>query len=254
MLPILLVEDDLIMGESICDRFALENMPFKWTKTAHEAIALIRSESFSCMISDIRLPDQSGEMIFSQGKKDGLINFPTIFITGYGTQQQAERLMTLGASDYLLKPLDLEQLIRKINLLAAGQQHAVAAVIAPTLGISHEIRRIEDMAIKLGASWSSIMVSGESGAGKEEFARLLHGLANPTERPFVTVNCGAIPDALVEAELFGYERGAFTGAAKAHKGFFEQANNGTIFLDEIGELPLTAQVRLLRVLQEQVVT
>ena len=153
MLPILLVEDDLIMGESICDRFTLEDMPFKWAKTAHEALAMMRDDRFSCLISDIRLPDQSVEMIYSQAKTSGLIDYPAIFITGHGTQQQAERLMTLGASDYLLKPLDLEQLIGKINLLAAGQPHAAAGVIAPTLGVSREIRRLEDMAIKLGSEW-----------------------------------------------------------------------------------------------------
>ena len=254
MSPILLVEDDLIMGESICDRFTIESMPFQWAKTGREALAMMQAERFSCLISDIRLPDRSGEMIYNQAREASLIDYPAIFITGYGTQQQAERLMTQGAADYLLKPLDLEQLIGKISLLTAGQKHAVAGPTAPTLGISREIRRLEEMAAKLGTDWTSIMVSGESGAGKEEFARLLHRHAHSEEAPFVTVNCGAIPEALVEAELFGYERGAFTGAAKAHKGFFEQANHGTIFLDEIGELTMPAQVRLLRVLQEQVVT
>lgn len=254
MSPILLVEDDLIMGESICDRFAIENMPFKWAKTACEALAIMKEERFSCLISDIRLPDLSGEMIYNRAQESGLIDYPAVFITGHGTQQQAERLMTLGAADYLLKPLDLEQLISKINLLTAGQKHSVASSMMPTLGISREIRRLEEMAAKLGEDWTSIMVSGESGAGKEEFARLLHQGAHNSDAPFVTVNCGAIPEALIEAELFGYERGAFTGASKAHKGFFEQSDNGTIFLDEIGELPPTAQVRLLRVLQEQVIT
>ncbi|MBU6290863.1 MAG: sigma-54 dependent transcriptional regulator [Burkholderiales bacterium] len=254
MSPILLVEDDLIMGESICDRFTLESMPFKWAKTARDALTMLKADHFSCMVSDIRLPDLSGEMLYNQARESDLIDYPTIFITGYGTQQQAERLMTLGASDYLLKPLDLEQLIGKINLLTAGQKHTAASSMVPTLGISREIRRLEEMAAKLSTDWTSIMVSGESGAGKEEFARLLHRHAHNEEAPFVTVNCGAIPEALVEAELFGYERGAFTGAAKAHKGFFEQANNGTIFLDEIGELTTSAQVRLLRILQEQVVT
>jgi DNA-binding NtrC family response regulator len=254
MAPVLLVEDDLIMGESICDRFTLENISFRWAKTARNALTMLKADRFSCVVSDIRLPDLSGELLYKQARELDLIDYPTIFITGYGTQQQAERLMTLGASDYLLKPLDLEQLISKINLLTTGQKHTVASAMIPTLGISREIRRLEEMAAKLNTDWTSIMVSGESGAGKEEFARLLHRHANNEEAPFVTVNCGAIPEALVEAELFGYERGAFTGAAKAHKGFFEQANNGTIFLDEIGELTTPAQVRLLRILQEQVVT
>lgn len=254
MLPILLIEDDLIMGESICDRFILEGLPFKWAKSAYESLAMMKEHGFSCLISDIRLPDMSGEMIFNRATQNGLINYPAVFITGYGTQQQADRLMTLGAADYLLKPLDLEQLISKINLLIAGQNHPIISSKTPTLGISREILRLEDMAAKLAEEWTSIMVSGESGVGKEELARLLHRHANPSDAPFVTVNCGAIPEALIEAELFGYERGSFTGAAKAHKGFFEQADNGTLFLDEIGELTLSAQVRLLRVLQEQEIT
>lgn len=254
MQTILLIEDDLIMGESICDRFAIEKITYKWATTAEEAWRHLSHQSFNCIVSDIRLPDASGEDLYVKAQNAGLINCPAIFITGFGTQQQAERLLTLGASDYLIKPLDLEQLINKITLLKVGENHPSLSETFPTLGVSTAIQKLGKVALTLGSNWTSIMISGESGAGKEEFARLLHRQAYPENSPFIAVNCGAISESLIEAELFGYEKGAFTGAIKSHKGFFEQANHGTIFLDEIGELTLTAQVKLLRVLQEQFIT
>lgn len=254
MQTILLIEDDLIMGESICDRFAIEKITFKWATSAEEAWLQLSHQSFDCIVSDIRLPDMSGEDLYVKAKNVGLINCPAIFITGFGTQQQAERLLTLGASDYLIKPLDLEQLINKITLLEMGENHPSLSETFPALGVSTAIQKLGEIAHTLGSNWTSIMISGESGAGKEEFARLLHQQAHSEDSPFIAVNCGAISESLIESELFGYEKGAFTGAIKSHKGFFEQANHGTIFLDEIGELTLTAQVKLLRVLQEQFIT
>jgi DNA-binding NtrC family response regulator len=254
MQKILLIEDDLIMGESICDRFAIEKIAFKWATSAEEAFLFLSQQPFDCMVSDIRLPDMSGEDLYIKAQKAGLINYPAIFITGFGTQLQAERLLTLGASDYLIKPLDLEQLINKIKLLEMGESHSSISETFPTLGVSTAIQKLEKIALTLGTNWTAIMISGESGAGKEEFARLLHRQAHLEDGPFITVNCGAISETLIEAELFGYEKGSFTGAIKSHKGVFEQANHGTIFLDEIGELTLNAQVKLLRVLQEQFIT
>jgi DNA-binding NtrC family response regulator len=256
MPSVLLVEDDAIMGESICDRFMLENIDHEWVQSAAAALSRMRQRRFDCLISDIRLPDQSGETLFERATENGALDYPAVFITGHGTQQQAERLLANGAADYLVKPLDLEQLIGKIRLLTAGRPAAIPAG-KPVLGISSEVRRLEEMAAKLGTHWTSVLITGESGVGKEELARLLHlsvKSAGSAGTPFVAVNCGALPENMMEAELFGYERGAFTGAAKSHRGYFEQADGGTIFLDEIGELSAAAQVRLLRVLQEHTLT
>lgn len=254
MPTVLLVEDDAIMGESICDRFMLEKIEHEWVQTATAALTRMKQRRFDCLVSDIRLPDLSGEMMFARAKEIANFDYPAIFITGYGTQQQAERLLTNGAADYLVKPLDLEHLIGKMRLLTAGRSPTASVSSTPVLGVSREIRRLEEMAAKMGDQWTSVLITGESGAGKEEFARLLHRSAHGSNKPFIAVNCGALPESMMEAELFGYERGAFTGAAKSHRGYFEQANEGTIFLDEIGELSATAQVRLLRVLQEHTLT
>ncbi len=254
MPSVLLVEDDPIMGESICDRFMLESIDHEWVQSAAAALSRMKTRRFDCLISDIRLPDLSGEILFERAKENANFDYPAMFITGYSTQSQAERLLANGAADYLVKPLDLEQLICKLRLLTTGRSMAVSANTPPTLGVSKEIRRLEEMAIKMGAQWSSVLVTGESGVGKEELALLLHRYARGSNKAFVTVNCGALPESMMEAELFGYERGAFTGAAKSHRGYFEQADGGTIFLDEIAELTLAAQVRLLRVLQEKSLT
>lgn len=254
MPSVLLVEDDPIMGESICDRFVLESIDHEWVQSATAALSRMKQRRFDCLISDIRLPDLSGEVLFERAKEHASLDYPAVFITGYGTQPQAERLLANGAADYLVKPLDLEHLIGKLRLLTAGRAGAVSVSSPPTLGVSREIRRLEDMAIKMGAQWSSVLITGESGVGKEELAHVLHRHANGGTKPFITVNCGALPESMMEAELFGYERGAFTGAAKSHRGYFEQADGGTIFLDEIGELTPAAQVRLLRVLQERALT
>jgi DNA-binding NtrC family response regulator len=257
MPSVLLVEDDAIMGESICDRFMLEGIDHEWVQSAAAALSRMRQRRFDCLVSDIRLPDLSGEAMFERASGNGTLDYPTVFITGYGTQQQAERLLANGAADYLVKPLDLEQLIGKIRLLTAGHPAAALAPGKPVLGISREVRRLEEMAVKLGTQWTSVLITGESGVGKEELAHLLHRSVSgngSSGKAFVTVNCGALPESMMEAELFGYERGAFTGAAKSHRGYFEQADGGTIFLDEIGELSAAAQVRLLRVLQERTLT
>jgi DNA-binding NtrC family response regulator len=251
MACILLVEDDAIMGESVSDRFVLEKIDHEWVQSGAAALSRMKQRKFDCLICDIRLPDISGEILYQRALDQGLIQYPAIFITGYGTHAQADRLISNGAVDYLTKPLDMEQLILRIRFLTDGRGGSIGKPTKPTLGVSREIRRLEEMAAQLGNQWNSIMITGESGAGKEELARLLHQSAVGDQQPFITVNCGAIPESLVEAELFGYERGAFTGAAKTHRGYFEQAHGGTIFLDEIGEMSLLVQVRLLRVLQDR---
>jgi DNA-binding NtrC family response regulator len=252
-MKICLVEDDQIMGESLCDRFSLEGMAFDWCQTATSALNRIGTEPYGVVISDIRLPDLSGEELFSRVVARDAYVPPFVFITGYGAVDRAVHMLKLGAADYITKPFDIEQLIEKIRLLTRFPlQSPQSGGAAPKLGVSPAMRRIEEMLPRIATHASSILVTGESGVGKERVAQLLHAHSDPgNANPFVPVNCAALSESLLEAELFGYEKGAFTGAARTKRGVFEQAEGGTLFLDEIGEMPPTMQVKLLRVLQER---
>jgi DNA-binding NtrC family response regulator len=247
-----LVEDDDIMGESLADRFALEGFSCDWHKTAESAAEGLRTQHYDVVVSDIRLSDSNGDELFEQLQAEQPYVPPWIFITGYGTIERAIALMKLGAADYVPKPFDLDQLIAK---LVAYLPNAPRPKRLPTLGLSTGMQRIEDMLPRLAGQSTSILITGQSGVGKEVVAREIHRLdALRSSKPFVAVNCGGIPESLLEAELFGYERGAFTGALRPKRGLLEQANGGTLFLDEIGDMPLAMQVKLLRVLQERAVT
>lgn len=244
-----LVEDDPIMGESLCFRFELEGFKCDWYKTALAAKPQICKKNYSVLISDIRLPDMNGMDLYTLLLDEGHTIPPTIFITGHGSINDAVELLKKGAADYITKPFDLDVLIEKI-LSVCLQHKTTDSKSQPTLGISAAMRSIEQMLCRVSRHGSTVLITGESGVGKEHAALFLHNCANrDMEKPFVAVNCGAIPEGLIESELFGHEKGAFTGAMRTKKGFFEQANNGTLFLDEIGEMPPNMQVRLLRVIQ-----
>lgn len=246
---ICLVEDDPIMGESLCDRLELEGFHFDWFRDTAGAMAAIQRNSYAAVISDIRLPDRDGGVMFAELRAEGASLPPFIFITGFGTIDCAVELLKLGAADYITKPFDLDSLIEKLRALLA---HHEPAFPGPALGVAPAMRRIEEMLPRLARHASAVLISGESGVGKEHVAQALHRLGSAgAKAPFVDVNCGAVPESLFEAELFGHEKGAFTGAVRQKKGYFEQANGGTLFLDEIGELPHAMQVKLLRALQER---
>jgi len=243
---ICLIEDDEIMGESLADRLNLEGFSFDWHRNGSTARAALRSQSFALVISDIRLPDITGDALYEQLRGEHLSLPPFIFITGHGDIDTAVRLLKAGAHDYITKPFDLDALIDKINgVVAQGNRLGPAA-----LGQSAAMRQIEAMLHRLAASEASVLITGESGVGKERVAQALHQLTGG-DKPFIAVNCGALTESLLEAELFGYEKGAFTGAIRTKKGVFEQASGGTLFLDEVGDMPLGMQIRLLRALQER---
>jgi DNA-binding NtrC family response regulator len=253
-LHILLIEDDPIMGESLMERFELEGFHARWAHTGAEGRQWLARGGFGVVLSDLRLPDMGGDALFREVMESYPILPPWLFITGYGAVDQAVALLKLGAADYLTKPFDLDALVDKLKLYAQATPPAPAVPDA-ALGISPALRRIEAQLPQLAAKARSLLITGESGVGKEMVAKAFHRLAPEGEgAPFVAVNCGAFPEGLLEAELFGHERGAFTGAVRSRKGVFEQADGGTLFLDEIGDMPFPMQVKLLRVIQERRVT
>lgn len=243
---ICLIEDDDIMGESLADRFGLEGISFDWHRTGAAALAALQQQDYALVLSDIRLPDITGDVLFEQlqALRGGLP--PFIFMTGHGDIDTAVRLLKQGAHDYLTKPFDLDAMIDKLQALLAPERE-----LGPGgLGQSPAMQQIDAMLRRISTSAASVLITGESGVGKERVAQALHGLTG-AEKPFIAVNCGALTESLLEAELFGYEKGAFTGAVRTKKGVFEQADGGTLFLDEIGDMPLPMQVKVLRALQER---
>ncbi|NMF96323.1 sigma-54 dependent transcriptional regulator [Aromatoleum toluolicum] len=248
-----LVEDDPIMGESLCERFRLEGFDAHWCTSGAEAMRSLREQAFDVVISDMRLGDTTGEAIFDWAAGALPQAPPFVFITGYGTVDQAVALIKRGACDYVTKPFDLDALVARVLEIASAvrAQDEGAPGLEP-LGVSAAMQRIEAMLPRLARAASTVLIVGESGVGKERVAQRLHAcLPDAARRPFVALNCGAVPETLLEPELFGHEKGAFTGAARSRAGVFEQAHGGTLFLDEIGEMTLAMQVRLLRAVQER---
>ncbi|MFA6314440.1 MAG: sigma-54 dependent transcriptional regulator [Sterolibacterium sp.] len=247
-----LIEDDTIIGQALSERLDFEGFTCDWYRDGKSARRGLEQRRYSVVVSDINLPDTSGEELFCDFLGSGKIIAPFIFITGYGAIDQAVRLLKLGAHDYVTKPFNVGELIGKIRGLCERQQPAVNAT--GQLGISTSMRQIEGLLPRLAASRSAVLISGESGVGKEEVARALHRAGDTESKtPFVAVNCGAIPENLIESELFGHDKGAFTGAERDRRGVFEQADGGSLFLDEIGEMPPSMQVKLLRAIQDRAV-
>lgn len=249
---ICLIEDDAIMGESLCDRFELEGLVFDWWRTGTEARQALTTRPYAVVISDIRLPDMGGDELYMEllGQYGPGVLPSWLFITGYGAVDRAVDLLKAGATDYITKPFDLDALVDKLTQLLTPLQRSQEGVTR--LGVSAAMRRIEALLPRLASQANTILITGESGVGKEVVAREIHHLAHPDgQAPFVAVNCGALSEGLLEAELFGHEKGAFTGALRARAGVFEQANGGTLFLDEVGDMPLAMQVKLLRAIQDR---
>jgi len=250
-----LIEDDQIMGESLADRFGLEGFGVDWYQSGGEALRALEAEDYAAVISDLRLPDISGDDVFRRIAEQKTLSPPFVFITAYATVERAVELLKFGARDFVTKPFDISALVEKIRGITGARADVLPVAEATVLGISPAVRRVCENLPRIAKRASSVLITGESGVGKEVLARHLHELASDgagaPPRPFVAVNCGALPEGLIEAEFFGFERGAFTGADRAKKGFFTQADGGTLFLDEIGDLPLPMQVKLLRALQER---
>lgn len=243
---IVLVEDDAVTGGSLADRLALEGFQVDWVRSGAEAISRFNRGGADAVLCDIRLPDISGEALFSQLRPQ-LGRTPVIFLTGFAEIEQAVRLTRSGAADYLAKPFEVADLLGRLRAAIA----ASARLPDGGLGVSVAMRSLEGMLRRVADLDSTLLITGESGAGKEVVARFVHQVSARSELPFVGVNCAAVPAELMESELFGHERGAFTGAARRHEGWAERAAGGILFLDEIADLAPPLQAKLLRLLQER---
>jgi two-component system, NtrC family, response regulator PilR len=262
---VLVVDDESDIRELLGMTLARMGVESHSAATQSEALALLAANSYDLCLTDMRLPDGDGLAVLDYVAKHHP-QIPVAVITAHGSTENAVAALKAGAFDYLAKPVSLEQLralIRSaLNLPRVGQAQSadgqrpegVAAKSAPgprLLGQSPLMQQVRDMIDKLARSQAPVHVTGESGSGKELAARSIHDKGSRQAAPFVPVNCGAIPENLMESEFFGYKKGAFTGAAADRDGFFQAANGGTLFLDEVADLPLPMQVKLLRAIQEK---
>ena len=222
-----------------------------------KALKLLQKKSFDIVISDLKMPGLSGLELLQKAKKLHP-DMVFILITAFDTTQTAVRAMKMGAYDYISKPFNVKE-IRRVVFSAFNMKKQEGGEPEDTglsgflLGESVAMQKVFKEIQQVAPSSSNILITGDSGTGKEMVARLVHSQSTVKNRPFVAVNCGAIPDTLIESEMFGHKKGSFTGAVVDKKGFFEIAEGGILFLDEIGELPLTVQPKLLRALQEKTI-
>jgi two-component system response regulator HydG len=244
---IALIEDDPIMGESLQRAFELEGWTTQWWQTGGDALDGLQSTCPDLVLCDIRLPDMSGEQVFRAANQRSMAP-PFIFMTAFGQIDQAVSLVRAGAYDYLTKPFDLPPLFQRARDILAARPSPHSEGV---LGVSPQMRQIEGLLRRISGRSLPVLITGETGTGKEVSARFLHQISPAASDPFMAVNCAAIPAELLESEVFGHERGAFSGAHQRHLGYAERARGGTLFLDEIAAMPLALQSKLLRVLEDR---
>lgn len=261
-MQILLIDDERAIRRALKEILEFENCQVEEAESGIQALQQLGQKSFDLIFSDIKMPQMDGIELLEQIKKMG-IETPVVMISGHGTVETAVGAIKLGAFDFIEKPLDLNRilvLLRQVkdrnNLVQETVQlKQVVKKIKGTkiIGQTPQILEITAMIEKVAPSDARVLVTGENGTGKELVARSLHDLSTRNKAPFIEVNCAAIPAELIESELFGHEKGAFTSAVKDRKGKFELASGGTLFLDEIGDMSLSAQAKVLRALQENLI-
>jgi two-component system response regulator GlrR len=261
MNKILVVDDDLNLLKVMRMRLESEGYQIHTASDGYRAMELVTDNLFDLALVDLKLGDQNGVDVMENCHEisPGL---PVIILTAYGTIQSAVDAMHRGAFNYITKPFEYPELLQQINdcldecrsealedknCEASAEKLSVHSII----GKSEKMQAVFEKVIQAGESDSTVHIEGESGTGKELIARVLHHISSRENKPFVAINCAAIPENLLESELFGYQKGAFTGADRNRKGLFTQAHEGTLFLDEISEMPVTMQAKLLRVLEER---
>ena len=256
MAHLLIVDDDANTLASLARAFRLAGHEATVCDNAARALELVKSQPFDMMMSDVVMPGKDGLSLLEDLRGQG-ISLPVVMISGQANIEMAVRATRLGAVDFLEKPLSTDKLLLTVdNVLKLKRLEDENRELRQRVG-KHEIvhtgeamRRVMAQVDRVAASESRVCILGETGTGKELIARALHERSGRRAGPFVTLNCAAVPGELIESELFGHEKGSFTGAAARHTGKFEQAHRGTLFLDEIGDMPLVMQAKLLRVLEE----
>jgi DNA-binding NtrC family response regulator len=258
---VLVVDDEAGMRKSLAIMLRREDYAVAEAAGGTEALDQIGREVFDLIVADLNMDDLSGLEVLRHVKQSNP-DVEVIMMTAYGTIESAVEAMKLGAFDFITKPfqpeeillrvrnaLDKRQLRREVHRLRAEAHHASG--LERIVGVSEPIRRLLASVPRVGQTDSTVLVTGESGTGKELIARAIHATSRRAQGPFVSVSCAALPEQLLENELFGHVKGAFTGALAARKGLLEEAQGGTFFLDEVGEAPLAIQTKLLRVLEER---
>ena len=243
---VLVVEDDPDFREALCDTLSLSGFDVRSATNGEEALDALAGDDIRLVISDVQMPRLDGLSLLKH-MKTRRPQLPMLLMTAYGTIQQAVSAMREGAADYLVKPFEAEVLVGRVGSFLPDCVNTRGEMIA----VDPASRSLMSIAEKVAQSDVTTMITGESGTGKEVLARYVHQHSNRARGPFIAVNCAAIPDTMLESILFGYEKGAFTGAHKACPGKFEQANGGTLLLDEVSEMDIGLQAKLLRVLQER---
>ncbi len=258
---ILLVDDEVILRENIALILRQEGYEVVEASNGEEAFEKYLNDKFDILISDIEMPKMKGiELLEKISRIDP--HLISIFITAYGSLETAIAALRLGASDYILKPIDFDELILKVKRLLEFRQLVIENQLYrrelqkqysfdKIIGKSPAMQKVFEMIKSVAETNSSVLITGNSGTGKELVSRAIHYNGPRRDKPFVVVNCGAIPETLIESELFGHKKGSFTGAIKDKEGYFQAANGGTLFLDEISEMPLQSQVRLLRAIEQK---
>ncbi len=255
MAKFLIADDELSMRQFLEILLKKEGHEVVCTVDGEEAFSRFQAEPYDLLLSDIKMPRMDGLELLRR-VKELRPNMAVIMITAYASPGDAISAMKAGAYDYLTKPFKIKEIKAVIRNalakpMAQEQERTPAAIFYSLVGHSPKMLRIYELIKQVGGTKTNVLISGESGTGKELVARAIHQLSPRAGEPFVTINCSAIPDSLMESELFGHVKGAFTGAVSNKKGLFETAQGGTVFLDEIGDLAPFIQVKLLRVIQER---
>jgi len=241
---ILVVEDDATLREALCDTMEYGGYRTHSASNGIEALACLERDPIEVIISDVQMDAMDGNELLRE-VRSRRPELPFVMITAHGSIEKAVEAMRNGATDYLVKPFEAEVLLEMVSRVGGATEPTGMVAEDPAT------RSLCEMARRVAAADATVMISGESGTGKEVLARYIHQHSNRAKQPFVAINCAAIPESMLESMLFGYEKGAYTGAYQSRAGKFEQANGGTLLLDEISEMDLGLQSKLLRVLQER---
>ena len=245
-LPVLIVEDDPNLREAVCDTLELAGQTTVSAPGGEEALRLLETQAVSLVVSDVRMMPMDGIALLKEIRSRHA-HLPVVLMTAYADVDRAVEAMRAGACDFLLKPFEPQALLEHVARYRLPESLDDERVVASDAAS----RNLFALAARVAQTDTTVLLTGESGVGKEVVARYIHAHSARRQGPFVAINCAAIPDSLLEATLFGYEKGAFTGAQQAQAGKFEQAQDGTLLLDEVTEMPLALQAKLLRVLQER---